>query len=80
MLLRLLTSDLFELMKACCTGNLAKLNIEWSKKQAIGIVIATSGYPGKIVTGLEISSNEFTIVVDLVVGWSLTIFRYSTRQ
>lgn len=57
-LLPLLKSDIYEIFNACIDGTLDKLNIEWSDKKSINVVLASGGYPlsykkGCVITGLE---------------------------
>ncbi|KAH7939025.1 hypothetical protein HPB52_005022 [Rhipicephalus sanguineus] len=57
--LPLLESDLYETMLACTEGNLPRALPVWKKNlYAVGVVLASGGYPqsypkGKIITGLE---------------------------
>jgi len=55
--MRLLESDLLELLMACADGSLSKLTPKWSKEVAICVVVASGGYPGsyekgKVITGI----------------------------
>jgi len=52
--LPLLKSDLFTIMKACHDGTLADVEIEWSKQAAACVIEASGGYPQKYVKGYEI--------------------------
>ena len=52
--LPLLKSDLFTIMKACHDGTLADVEIEWSKQSAACVIEASGGYPQKYVKGYEI--------------------------
>lgn len=52
--MRLLDSDLYSIFKACCLGNLSTVPVHWSKKSAIGVVIASKGYPGSFEKGKKI--------------------------
>jgi phosphoribosylamine--glycine ligase len=56
--MRLLKTDLLDILEACVDGKIADIKIEWSKKSACCIVLASGGYPGKyekgkIITGIE---------------------------
>ena len=60
-LLPLLKTDLYEVMTACCTGTLHKINVEFHPQHAATVVGAALGYPqsypkGMRVTGLEAAS------------------------
>lgn len=43
--MRLLKSDLLRIMMACVEGNLDEVDIEWSDEYAVGVVLASEGYP-----------------------------------
>ena len=56
--LPLLESDLFAIMRAVREGRLAETDIRWKKESAACIVLASGGYPekyesGKLISGLE---------------------------
>lgn len=56
--LPLLNSDLYEIFGACIDGTLDKLDIKWSNKKSINVVLASGGYPltykkGCVINGLE---------------------------
>ena len=58
--MRLLKSDLVELMEACVTGNLAQQKLEWHPGYVVCVVLASRGYgisenieTGKLITGLD---------------------------
>ncbi|MBI3485678.1 phosphoribosylamine--glycine ligase [Candidatus Daviesbacteria bacterium] len=66
--LRLLKTDLFDIFMACIDGTLNELNIEWEKKFACCIVLASGGYPGSYEKGKEISGiNEAEKIDEVVV-------------
>ncbi len=44
-ILPLLKSDLYEIMLACCEGNLTNVDINWANDSAVSVVLASSGYP-----------------------------------
>ncbi|HVP06070.1 MAG TPA: phosphoribosylamine--glycine ligase [Dehalococcoidia bacterium] len=50
-----LKSDLLEICLAVVNNRLADAEIEWSSEAAIGVVIASGGYPDDYTTGYEIS-------------------------
>jgi phosphoribosylamine--glycine ligase/phosphoribosylformylglycinamidine cyclo-ligase len=57
-ILPLLESDLVDILIACTRQELKNINIDWSKKAAVCVVLASEGYPnqsqtGKIIEGLE---------------------------
>ncbi len=53
--LRLLKTDLYDIFDACINGTLSKVKIEWYKKSACCIVIASAGYPQSSQKGVKIS-------------------------
>ena len=56
--LPLLESDLFTVMKAVTEGKLAETEVKFSKGSACCIVKASNGYPGKYETGFEITVDD----------------------
>ncbi len=40
-----LKTDLFDVILACCEGNLSNLKIEWRNKKSLCIVLCSKGYP-----------------------------------
>ena len=62
-----LRSDLVEACIALLDGNGAKVDLEWDERVAVGVVIASGGYPGAYkkghrIEGLDRSANEDTYV------------------
>jgi phosphoribosylamine--glycine ligase len=53
-----LSSDLVELIQSCFDGTIESFPIEWDERSALGIIMASSGYPEKYETGLEISGLD----------------------
>jgi len=49
-----LSSDLVELIQACFNGTIESFPIEWDDRTALGVIMASSGYPEKYATGFEI--------------------------
>lgn len=57
-ILPLLDSDLYVIMKACCEGRLADVDIKWKTGQsAVGVVMASAGYPETSTKGCEITGK-----------------------
>lgn len=57
-LLPLLDTDLYEIMKGCCEGRLSNIDIRWkSNLSAVGVVMASAGYPETSTKGCEITGN-----------------------
>lgn len=66
--MRLLKTDLYEILLACAEGTLSKIKIEWSTQSACCIVIASEGYPGAykkgvVIEGFDNIKNNPDIVV-----------------
>ncbi len=53
--LPLLKTDLADIMLAVINSSLNQMNIEWSEDACVGVVMASSGYPGSYKTGSTIS-------------------------
>ena len=50
-----LDSDLYEIFDAVCENRLADVEIKWSDKRAVCVVLASGGYPGSYEKGKEIT-------------------------
>jgi len=55
-----LSSDLVELIQACFDGTIESFPIEWDDRTALGVIMASSGYPEKCATGFEIHGLDAT--------------------
>ncbi len=53
--MRLLKTDLLDILEACVDGTIDKINIKWSKKSACCVVLTSGGYPGKYEKGKTIT-------------------------
>lgn len=53
--MRLLESDLLDVLQACVNGTLDKIEPVWSNKTAVCVVAASGGYPGAYEKGRPIS-------------------------
>jgi phosphoribosylamine--glycine ligase len=49
-----LESDVFEITQAAARGQLSSIDIRWSPRPAVGVVIASRGYPESFETGFPI--------------------------
>ena len=49
-----LDTDLYEIFDAVCDNRLADIDIKWSDKRAVCVVLASGGYPGSYEKGKEI--------------------------
>ena len=56
--LPLLKSDLFEIMRACAGGTLVDTNVKFSDEHACCVVMASDGYPQAYETGFPITVDE----------------------
>ena len=53
-----LESDLFTVCEAAANGALADIDVSWSDRPAVGVVLASGGYPEEYSTGHEIHGLE----------------------
>lgn len=61
--LPLLDSDLYDVMHACCTGELDRINLKWKPNlSAVGVVMASAGYPETSTKGCEIMGKRFAVI------------------
>lgn len=66
--LRLLEADLMEVVEACLDGTLDQVDVRWSGKTAVNIVLASGGYPaayekGKVISGIEKAEGDGAVIV-----------------
>lgn len=66
--MRLLKTDLYEIMTACIDGSLDTLSIGWSKEFACCVMVAAQGYPGiyekgQKITGIADAEKTADVVV-----------------
>ncbi len=64
--MRLLESDLYEIINACVDGRLDQVKITWSKQAACCIILASDGYPasshkGDIISGLNKTVKDVVV-------------------
>ena len=52
------SSDLCDIMMACCEGRLDSVSVSFSNDFAVTIVMSSKGYPGKYSTGIPIEISE----------------------
>ena len=53
-----LKTDLYEIFLACCEGNLNGINIEWSNKKSLCVVLCSKGYPDTFKKNIEIKNLD----------------------
>ena len=68
-----LKSDLIELCQAALNGNLNKVTADWDERAAMGVVLASAGYPasaskGDVISGLNYDFPEGTKVFHAVTA------------
>jgi phosphoribosylamine--glycine ligase len=69
-----LMSDLGQLLRGVADGMLNHMDLRWYDDAALGVVLATRGYPGPYVNGSEIRGLDDAAQVD-----GVTIFHAATR-
>ena len=67
-------SDLTDLCLAAFDGSLNSINVEWDPRAALGVVLASGGYPGSYATGAPISG------LDTNLGNDTLVFHAGTRE
>ncbi|MEK7594050.1 MAG: phosphoribosylamine--glycine ligase [Patescibacteria group bacterium] len=65
--MRLLDSDLYEILLACAEGRLQPSEVKWKNSFAATVVLASGGYPLKYQKGLPISGIEDAEKLDDIV-------------
>lgn len=55
---RLLDSDLFEILDSCARGRLDPSKVSWKPGYAVSVALCSGGYPGKYEKGLPITGLE----------------------
>jgi phosphoribosylamine--glycine ligase len=73
--MRLLKTDLLDILEACVDGTLAELEIEWHSGFAVCVVVASGGYPDEYKKGVPLRGvAEAERVSNVVVFHAGTIF------
>lgn len=72
--MRILETDLVEILFACINGTLDKQKIIWSEKSACAIICASGGYPGnyekeKVISGLDKVQKENIVIFHAGTKW-----------
>ena len=67
-------SDLTELCLAAFDGSLNSIDVEWNPRAALGVVLASGGYPGSYETGAPITG------LDTDFGDDALVFHAGTRE
>jgi phosphoribosylamine---glycine ligase len=66
-LLMRLKSDLFDLLMAATGGGVEKVELQWDRRTALGVVLAAAGYPGAVRSGDVINGLPTTALTDAMV-------------
>ena len=66
-------SDLLEVLEAAVTGELDQVQLKWSRKAALTVVMAVNGYPGSYEKGSEIKG------IDVAEAGGVTVFHAGTK-
>ena len=62
-----LKSDLLEVLLAVCDGTLDRITLEWDRRPAVCVVMASGGYPGDYEKGKKINGLEKAKKIEDVV-------------
>jgi len=63
-----LKSDLLEVLLAVCNGTLDRITLEWDRRPAVCVVMASGGYPGDYEKGKKIVGlQEAQLLEDVIV-------------
>lgn len=74
--MRLMQSDLLEVMEACVQGTLHNQNIEWSPNHACTVVLVSGGYPKEYATGFQIDGlAEVACMQEVEVFHAGTVYK-----
>lgn len=65
--MRLLDSDLYDILVACADGTLDPSSVQWKDGFAVTVILASGGYPGGYQKGLPITGIEQAEALDDVV-------------
>lgn len=73
--MRLLESDLIEVMLACISGTLEKTEVRWSNKAAVTVILASGGYPLSYEKGFPIEG-----IGDAEQNHAVVVFHAGTKK
>jgi phosphoribosylamine--glycine ligase len=68
-----LESDILGIVQACVNGRLDRVDVRWSVRPSVCVVMASGGYPGPYQTGLPITGIED-------VDEDVAVFHAGTRR
>ncbi len=69
-----LDTDLLDIFNACIDGTLGSLDIKWSDRRSVCVVLASGGYPGSYEKGKEITGLD-EVDDDVIVFHAGTSFK-----
>ena len=69
-----LKTDLFDILFACCNGKLNEINLKWSNKKSLCIVVCSKGYPEKYQKNKEINNLD-----KIKIDYSNLLFHAGTK-
>ena len=72
-----LKTDLLELMLAAAEGKLDNINLQWDNRAALGVIIASEGYPGSYESSKEITGAE---TAELDSDGDVIVFHAGTKR
>ena len=70
-----LKTDFVEILEACCNKKLADINIEWTNKKSLCVVLCSKGYPDNYQKNILINNLE-----NLILGENNFIFHAGTKK
>ena len=70
-----LKTNLVEILEACCNKKLADINIEWTNKKSLCVVLCSKGYPDNYQKNILINNLE-----NLIPGENNFIFHAGTKK
>mgnify|MGYP005992543371 FL=1 len=70
-----LKTDFVEILEACCNKKLADINIEWTNKKSLCVVLCSKGYPDNYQKNILINNLE-----NLIPGENNFIFHAGTKK
>lgn len=72
--MRLIETDIYDVLISCVEGKLSKLKVKWSKQSACCIVLASPGYPGNYKKNIEIQG------LNNIKGKDINVFHFATKK
>lgn len=73
--MRLLDTDLVDIVEACGLGRLREVEVRWKKMYACNVVVASGGYPGHYEKG-----HAITGIKDVEEDSSVVVFQAGTKK